>query len=442
MERILIDIAERASQDQTLLAAYIQRYGEQEGIGWDEIAGQLGIDSIVLARIALCRRPRPSHFLEDTRRIAGYTSLDLNVLLKFLTPGARNTPKVKKRGIGERDMHTLKRSFAWAVGIVALITLVLVAFVYSQPDLSKATLIVSEGQATIKQASPYLRISNPGALQVSPGQVITLKAGDTISVGPGGAAQLRLYDGSSIDISENTEIQITTLDTNQDTYAVGVNLLSGKLLSRVLRLLDVGDSFEIKTPSSTVTVRGTVFTVAVISPQTTYVACEKGVVQVVTDGKITFVKAGEEVFSTSSQPPQIKPTQTAVQNNEQVEVQPTATSSFYFPIGNTATPRLNLATGATSPPPNAVATAEAGWTDPAFNQTGASTDNALPEGTVPSVSSDNTGNNPSGDMQVPGKPPDDVPGKPPSGGALPPGHGGSPPGLGGEQPPGHGGSPP
>jgi transcriptional regulator with XRE-family HTH domain len=439
MEQVLINMAERASQDYRFVAASIQRYREKEGLSWDEIAGQLGIDRLALARIALCRRPRPTHFLEDSQKIAGYAGVDPEILSKFLLPGARKGPKVERIKIGGRDMHASKRYFAWAFGIIALMVLILGALVYSRPDHSSATLVVSEGQATVQQASPFLRISSANGLLVSPGQAVTLKAGDAISVGPGSAAQLRLYDGSSVDLSENTTIQITALDTSQEVYVVRINLLSGKLLNRVLRLLDVGDAFEIKTPSSTVTVRGTVFSVAVITPQTTYVACEKGVVQVLTDGNVVQVKAGEEIYSTSGQPPQIKPTQTVIQNNVQVDVQPTSSASVNDPTGSTVTPSLNIATGATSAPPDAVATAESEWWNSTTNQGGDTTDASPPISSTDEVTINSPGAHPT---EVPGKPPDDVPGDPPTGGAEPPGHGGSPPGLGGESPPGLGGSPP
>jgi transcriptional regulator with XRE-family HTH domain len=436
MERVLINMAEQASQDHKFVAASIQQYREREGLSWDEIAGQLGIKPITLARIALCRRPRATHFSEDSQKIAAYAGVDPEIISKFLSSEVEKGPKAGWIKIGGRNMHTPKRYFAWAFGIIALAALILGALAYTQPDHSSATLVVTEGQVRVQQASSYLRISNAVGSLLSSGQAVTLKAGDAISVGPGGAAQLRLYDGSSVDLSENTSIQITTLDTGQDIYVVRINLSSGKLLNRVLRLLDVGDAFEIKTPSSTVTVRGTVFTVEVISTQTTYVACEKGVVQVLTDGNVVQVKAGEEVYSTSNQPPQTNPTQSGIQNEVQVEVQPTLPPTVNIPNGNTATPGLNIATGATSAPPSAVATAEADWANTGGNQ-GVNTIDVISTEEV--ISNFPPGAHPT---EVPGKPPDDVPGDPPTGGAENPGHGGSPPGLGGESPPGQGGSPP
>jgi len=55
-----------------------------EGIDEDGLARQLGLGPQGLARLALCRRPRPERFNADVQAIADYTGADLDELRRIL----------------------------------------------------------------------------------------------------------------------------------------------------------------------------------------------------------------------------------------------------------------------------------------------------------------------------------------------------------------------
>ena len=113
--------------------------------------------------------------------------------------------------------------------------------------------------------------------------------------------------GAAVELSENTQLEVQELATNDDQFRVRLKMLTGRTVSRVLRLLGVGDAFEISTPSSTVSVRGTVFVVQVLDANTTYVGCDKGVVWVVSGDQQAEVPAGQELIVTQNQAPKIQP---------------------------------------------------------------------------------------------------------------------------------------
>lgn len=191
--------------------------------------------------------------------------------------------------------------------IVILILFVLVlmsAFALAQPERTQATLVVLKGQATVVQGGRLLAAAEK---IVTPSQAVLVWAGDEIRVGRDAAAQLRLFDGSTIDLDQNTVVQMTELQTNPESYRVQLDLLAGKLLSRVKRVLGSGDTFDITTPSSTASVRGTVFTVAVVAPDVTYIACSEGTVAVQMGAATTLVPAGTELTATVGQPLQVLP---------------------------------------------------------------------------------------------------------------------------------------
>ncbi len=191
------------------------------------------------------------------------------------------------------------KRYIFALAVVAVLVLVgaLIAF---SPQPSTATLVVSAGQVTIATSS------HPEQT-ITAGQAVNVKTGDSLAVKPGAEAQLRFYDGSSVDLSENTSLEVQELATSDAQFRVRLKLLTGRTVSRVLRLLGVGDAFEISTPSSTVSVRGTVFTVQVLDANTTYVACTKGVVRVVSGSRQAEVKAGQQLTANPAQPLEVKP---------------------------------------------------------------------------------------------------------------------------------------
>lgn len=191
--------------------------------------------------------------------------------------------------------------------IVILILLALVlmsAFALAQPEHTSATLVVLKGQAIVVQGSGLFAAAEK---IVTPSQAVLVWAGDEIRMGGDAAAQLRLLDGSTVDLDQNTVVQITELQITPESYRVQLHLLAGKLLSRVERVLGSGDRFDITTPSSTASVRGTVFTVAVVAPDITYIACSEGIVAVQMETASALVPAGTELTVIVGQPLQVLP---------------------------------------------------------------------------------------------------------------------------------------
>ena len=268
---------------------------------------------------------------------------------------------------------------AWAFSLAALLILVLGAFVLAQPGQTEATLVVSAGEAVVNQAGGAI-FAGAAETAVSPGELLTVSEGDTIRLTESGAAQLRLQDGSTVDLFGGTTVTVAELVMTDDSYRFQLSLLNGKTLSRVVRLLRPNDAFEIKTPSSTASVRGTIFTVEVQSQDSSHVLVEEGVVRVaLSDGQFVDVSAGFQVTAVVGQALQLQP------NSD-----PTATPA------PTNTP-TEEPTAEPTDTPTAVPTEDE-------SDLGEDTPNGPPD-------------------QVPGNTPDEVPGEgnPPEGGGTPPG---------------------
>ena len=316
-EDLLITAAQRAASDGALLASLIGQLGESGGLTWSQIAARLQISEAQLARLALCRRPRVERFQEDIGQIAEYVGIDRWVLAQFV--GRVENPQVVDAGIrterresrpvrrgnsegnktgGRGSRNTMMKRLVWVAGAVAVLVVLVGLFSLARPAQAEATLVVTAGQATVVQAGGgLLPVRAEVGTVVAAGEAIAVSQGDAIAVGAGGAAQLRLLDGSTVDLYPDTRVEMAELVTTAETYRVWLDMGSGKTLSRVRRVLGVGDEFQISTPSSSASVRGTVFVVEVIDPQTSYYACEEGTVLVRMGGREVEVKAGEDLLA-------------------------------------------------------------------------------------------------------------------------------------------------
>jgi len=316
------------------------------------------------------------------------------------------------------------------IGLTILILLLVSAFAVAQPEQnSEATLVVAEGRATVSQQGSVPLVMRDSSVSLSAGQALTVRAGDKISLDPGAVGQLRLFDGSTVDLTEGASLEVTELNTTDSTYRVQLNLLAGRTLSRVVRALGIGDAFEIRTPSSTASVRGTVFTVAVISPDSTYFSCDEGVVHIVLQDQSVDIHPNEEVTAIIGRPLQVQ-TKSGAAPTAVPTATPTPTAmATAVPSTPTATPTIAPKSGK-SAQKTTLESIVAGLFDeePLINKEEIINPPSSGDGTTPDkIQPENTPHAPS---QVPGNTPADTPGNgnPPDSGGIPPGQGGIPPG--------------
>ena len=89
-------------------------------------------------------------------------------------------------------------------------------------------------------------------------QGMELDIGDAAKTSGNSSAKITFFDGSTMELWPDTEIQILSLDFACDTGITTVGLLQtiGTTISRVTAILDPASSYEIETPSGVVGVRG------------------------------------------------------------------------------------------------------------------------------------------------------------------------------------------
>lgn len=83
-DELLFKMANRLVGSRGYMASLFAIAFRREMLNWETLAGQLNLSPSQLARLALCRRPRPTQFAADADRIAQYIGMDMLTLARFI----------------------------------------------------------------------------------------------------------------------------------------------------------------------------------------------------------------------------------------------------------------------------------------------------------------------------------------------------------------------
>ena len=172
------------------------------------------------------------------------------------------------------------------VGILAAGVLIPAALILTQQRAAAAnmTLTILSGTADVARGSG-------GFARAADGQA--LNAADRVRTADSGHAVVTFLDGSTIEIEPTTTITIVQA-TAAPSGAITIQLEQaiGRTWASVQKLLRADSKFELKTPATSATVRGTGFITDVLSDGVTTVTTTDGIVEVGAQGTTVVVPAG------------------------------------------------------------------------------------------------------------------------------------------------------
>lgn len=169
---------------------------------------------------------------------------------------------------------------------------------------SISTLTVVDGSVVVSRGGAEFTY-------VRAGDVVA--AGDIIRTGTASVAEITYFEGSSVRLEADTEIVVESLRTMADGgTVVRMKQLLGRTWHVVTKLTSGSSRYEVLTPSSTASVRGTIFAVDVRvdadGPSATVTTSEGVVVHAAADPGIApearqvRVTAGQESTKSASKP--------------------------------------------------------------------------------------------------------------------------------------------
>ncbi|NLG49325.1 MAG: hypothetical protein GX552_04345 [Chloroflexi bacterium] len=182
---------------------------------------------------------------------------------------------------------------AWVrpvLGLAAALFLVLTASLYV---LGRPTVPVREAVVVPQDAS--LEVRQPEGTEWQPIQEeqpvqegYRLRAADDSAV-------MTLFDGSSLEMRSSAEVELTTLREGVlgSAHHITIQQDAGYIVYRVASLPNARSAFRVQAPGALVTVRGTVFAVAVSPEGETLVSVLEGSVRVATESSQLDLAPGE-----------------------------------------------------------------------------------------------------------------------------------------------------
>jgi hypothetical protein len=175
-----------------------------------------------------------------------------------------------------------------ALAVIIAIGASISAFSWMSPSSAMAsvcTLSIYNGNVEI--LVPGQEGSQPGA------DGMTLDVGTRIITAPDTEALITFFDGSTLELESETDIEIQRLvSDDEQNISIVLKQWMGKTWSRVVKMAD--PHYEIQTPSAAAIVRGTIFMVEVDETGETTVVTNEGLVSVVGEDAEVFVPAGWE----------------------------------------------------------------------------------------------------------------------------------------------------
>ena len=156
----------------------------------------------------------------------------------------------------------MARSRPRTIAALVLVVALALALGSSAVLAPEADAVLSSSTLTLVAGSVV--ISHDGSEFTSAHEGDVIAAGDTIRTDAGASAEITYFEGSSVRIEPDTQIVVESLGTEADGGTViAVMQTLGRSWHVVTKLISGSSRYEVRTPSSTASVRGTVFAVDV-----------------------------------------------------------------------------------------------------------------------------------------------------------------------------------
>lgn len=166
------------------------------------------------------------------------------------------------------------KRFRFIIPVIIVICLVGVLWFTLSPDIakaeSKAQLIIESGTVQVKHAEGSWISAENG---------MELYQSDSVRTGDNTSASIVLFESSIIRLDSNTEVTLQELIQHEGETSVTINQDAGRTWNTVSKMSGI-DNYDVQTPTTVASVRGTAFVVIVESNGTTYYGVSHGILNV------------------------------------------------------------------------------------------------------------------------------------------------------------------
>jgi len=192
----------------------------------------------------------------------------------------KKEPKTSKKEKKTKSLSS-RIKILLIISIVVIICIVGLFWFMQSSNTVKAQLIIESGDIQVKHA---------GGSWISAQNGMDLYQSDSVKTGVNASASIVFFKSSIIRLDSNTEITLQEIIQSADGTNVKINQDAGRTWNTVAKISGI-DNYEVQTPTTVASVRGTAFVVIVDANGTTYYGVEHGVLNVssISDGIIQDV---------------------------------------------------------------------------------------------------------------------------------------------------------
>jgi len=191
--------------------------------------------------------------------------------------------KSKKTNEKRSEPKSMRKKILLILPIIAIICIAGFVMLTLTPDVVKAQLIIESGTVQVKHTGSWTEATSGMELYQS----------DSVRTGYNASASIILFKGSVIRLDNNTEITLKKIIQQEET-SVTIQQDAGRTWNTVQKISGI-DNYEVQTPTTVASVRGTSFDVNVHANGITVVSVIKGMVNVskTENGTVYIVELNE-----------------------------------------------------------------------------------------------------------------------------------------------------
>jgi len=165
---------------------------------------------------------------------------------------------------------SMRKKILLIIPVIIIISIIGVVWFALTPEVAKAQLIIESGTVQIK---------HEGGTWISAQNGTLLYQSDTVKTGNNTSASIVLFKSSIIRLDSNTEVMLQEIFEEEGETSVKIQQDVGRTWNTISKISGI-DNYEVQTPTTVASVRGTAFVVLVQSNGTTYYGVSHGILNV------------------------------------------------------------------------------------------------------------------------------------------------------------------
>jgi hypothetical protein len=190
------------------------------------------------------------------------------VKTKGKTKDKTKVKSIDKTKDKETLLNSINKKYFLIIPIIIIVCIAGFILLSTTPETAKAQLVIESGTVEVQHLGSWAGGTNNMELYQS----------DSIRTGINSSASVILFKGSIIRLDENTEITLKEIIQEEQTNII-IQQDAGRTWNTVQKISGI-DNYEVQTPTTVASVRGTSFDVDVNESGLTVVSVVKGIVNV------------------------------------------------------------------------------------------------------------------------------------------------------------------